>query len=205
MIDSDAPFDLSHAKAIGVLSVGIWRIPHLAQFFPIPVQRLRRFSLGHPTSVGCVAAWGYRPSRRAAHRYAKHHQLPLLTLEDGFIRSIGIGRAGYPPVSLIIDDMGIYFDARQPSRLEQLIQDSDDAQAGRAEACMALIRQHQLSKYNHAPVFRVTQSAPHNVLVVDQTVGDQSVAAGGASADSFQRMLQTARQQHPTSTIWIKT
>nr|WP_231410594.1 hypothetical protein [Neisseria meningitidis] len=44
----------------------------------------------------------------------------MLNLEDGFLRSLGLGVAGYPPYSIVYDDIGIYYDTTRPSRLEQL-------------------------------------------------------------------------------------
>jgi len=151
-----------------------------------------------------IAAWGYRPSRQAALRYAQRHQLSVLTLEDGFIRSMGMGHQGYAPAALVLDDVGIYFDARQPSRLEQLIVEGRD-QTERAACCMSELRQYRLSKYNHAPTLQLELTTKTNILVVDQTIGDQSVIAGGADQHSFQRMLQSAIADYPDATIWVKT
>lgn len=149
-------------------------------------------------------AWGYRPSRRAVERYAHRHQLSILTIEDGFIRSMGLGHQGYAPAALVLDDVGIYFDAHHASRLEQLIVLGRD-EASRAELCMSELRQYRLSKYNHAPLVRLELTTEVNVLVVDQTVGDQSVAAGGADQHSFEQMLQAALARYPNATIWVKT
>lgn len=42
-------------------------------------------------------------------------------LEDGFTRSLGLGVNAAPPLGMIVDDLGIYYDASRPSRLEELI------------------------------------------------------------------------------------
>lgn len=47
--------------------------------------------------------------------------LPCLRVEDGFLRSRGLGAALVPPLSLVTDDLGIYYDPAQESRLERLI------------------------------------------------------------------------------------
>lgn len=189
---------------VGVLSAGVWRIPHLTSFFPTAVYRLRPWRSLPNQQVNWIAAWGYRPSRRAVLRYAHRHQLSVLTLEDGFIRSMGLGHQGYAPAALVLDDVGIYFDARQSSRLEQLIAIGLD-QPARAELCMSELRQYRLSKYNHAPLLQLELTTDLNVLVVDQTFGDQSVKAGGANQQSFERMLQAALERYPDATIWVKT
>ncbi|MGN6947915.1 capsular polysaccharide export protein, LipB/KpsS family, partial [Neisseria sp. P0014.S009] len=65
------------------------------------------------------------PTTHKARAFAAEHQLPFIALEDGFLRSLGLGVAGYPPYSIVYDDIGIYYDTTRPSRLEQLILAAD--------------------------------------------------------------------------------
>lgn len=67
-----------------------------------------------------VVVWGHSHSEEV--EYAKQQQLPLLRMEDGFLRSIGLGSNLTPPISLVLDDVGIYFDAQSRSRLEDILQ-----------------------------------------------------------------------------------
>jgi len=46
-------------------------------------------------------------------------------LEDGFLRSNGLGAKLTPPMSLVKDETGIYYDRRQLSQLEHMIATSD--------------------------------------------------------------------------------
>ncbi|MEX5502094.1 capsular polysaccharide export protein, LipB/KpsS family, partial [Pseudomonas syringae] len=69
------------------------------------------------TRADWVMAWGRKPSAIKAIAEATKAGKPVLTLEDGFDRSVGLG-ADEPPLSLIVDDVGVYYDASQPSRLE---------------------------------------------------------------------------------------
>lgn len=49
--------------------------------------------------------WGKKhPKRR---KLAHILRLPLLNLEDGFLRSLGLGVVGYPPYSIVYDDIEI--------------------------------------------------------------------------------------------------
>ena len=59
----------------------------------------------HKTIIG----WGRKPSYFRAKAYAEKHKLQCISLEDGFIRSLGLGKEGYPPLSLVVDESGIYF------------------------------------------------------------------------------------------------
>jgi capsular polysaccharide export protein len=159
-------------------------------------------------------AWGRKPSARQAERWAAAHGLPLWRLEDGFLRSVGLGTAD-PPLSVVVDDRGIYYDADNPSRLEALIGRSlAPEEVARAERLVALWRSARASKYNHAREvepdgFAVTparrpRGEGETVLVVDQTFGDASIRFGRAGPEAFRRMLEAALDEHPRARILLK-
>ncbi|CAM9250836.1 Polysialic acid capsule polysaccharide export protein KpsC [Cronobacter sakazakii] len=189
----------------GIFSKGIWRIAGLHHLLPMPCRKLapRR---AIPDDVTAIAVWGHRPSAVAAVARARKAGLAVIRLEDGFIRSCGPAAHGHPPLSLVIDYDGIYYDASQPSTLENLIQDTAGNAALReaAQEAMRLIVEGDLAKYNHAPPFDGSPDA-RAVLVVDQTAGDMSVTFGNASAASFRLMLESALAENPDAEIWVKT
>ena len=152
-----------------------------------------------------------RPSAWQARAYAAKRGLPYLSLEDGFIRSFGVGE-GFPPLSMVVDHSGIYYDASRPSDLEKLL-NSDECLCQKddqnARAAMEWIRDGSFSKYNHAAsigakMFDTTRPG-RKVLVVDQTSGDMSVSLGGADAKTFSDMLQAAMAENPDATVYVKT
>ncbi|ONG40610.1 hypothetical protein BKE30_07565 [Alkanindiges hydrocarboniclasticus] len=192
---------------MAIRSSGIKKIEYLESYLSTEVSfkffyQLNNFYISPEISM--LAGWGRRPSFYKAKQYSVRHNIPLLTLEDGFIRSIGLGVKGYQPLSLIIDELGIYFDAYQPSSLEYLINNGQEQQS-RALLAIKRIREHQLSKYNHAPVVILqTKKDSQKILVIDQTLGDQSIKFSGVSAKSFERMLQQAKTDNPDAVIWLK-
>lgn len=157
----------------------------------------------------CTAGWGRKKSFFKAQVLAEKKRVRALCLEDGFIRSLGLGKDGYPPLSIIADQRGIYFDATQPSDLEALIiQDEDVEQNERANAAITIIQKYGITKYNQKyskldP--SIFSQYSENILVIDQTFGDQSIQYAGAQADTFKQMLRQANSNHPEATIWVKT
>lgn len=150
-----------------------------------------------------VLAWGRKPSARQAEAWAAERGLRVLYLEDGFLRSVGLGH-GEPPLSVVLDDTGIYYDATAPSRLERLVrQPLSPAQQARAGALLTQWREMRVSKYNHARE-APGLAEPGDVLVVDQTEGDASIRFGAADTRQFQRMLEAALDEHPHSRILLK-
>ena len=158
-----------------------------------------------------VVGWGHKETANIARRYAAQHNLPYIALEDGFLRSLDLGCKRAQPLSLVVDRTGIYYDATEPSDLENLLNSSGwetPALLDSARRAMEDINRYHLSKYNHAPdapsdLWRNT-SAPH-VLVLDQTVGDASVSLGMASEASFKSMLDEALSLYPRDSIRVKT
>lgn len=160
-------------------------------------------------SKDSIYCWGRKKSFFKAQSLAEKKGLTVLCLEDGFIRSLGLGKDGYPPLSIVADQCGIYFDATQSSDLEVLIaQDEDQVQNERAHSAIDLILEHGITKYNQK--FKTLDTSlfsqySKNILVIDQTFGDQSIQYAGAKPETFKQMLQQACIDHPDATIWVKT
>lgn len=158
-----------------------------------------------------VAGWGHKPTADKARDYAAKHNLPYIALEDGFLRSLDLGCKGAQPLSLVVDHTGIYYDATEPSDLENLLNGSGwdlEGQLQSAQHAIEAIKRHDLSKYNHAP--RAAErllgdaSCPR-VLILDQTKGDTSVTLGRADAESFKAMLDDAQMRFPNARLFVKT
>jgi capsular polysaccharide export protein len=195
-------------STIGVLSKGIQVIPHLQSFFKGEVV-FGPFE--NPEELTYIAGWGMKPSAQKAIALAKKHNIPYLGLEDGFLRSIGLGVDGAPPYSICIDDVGIYYDATRPSRLENILNGigwEREELLEDAKKAIELIRKSYLSKYNHAPMINpglFVNSGRERVLIVDQTLGDMSITLGLASKERFKEMYQAAKRDNPNADIYIKT
>ncbi|WP_454742852.1 capsular polysaccharide biosynthesis protein [Cupriavidus necator] len=187
---------------LGVFSRGIYRIKHLRAFLAEDVV-LMRPALRRPQPDG-VAAWGRRPSALRAEEYARKYAVQrFLRLEDGFLRSTTPGAESIS-CSMVVDDVGIYYDATGPSLLEQLAQlPLSSEEESRADALIHAWRESGISKYNHAPDPQALLEQPY-VLVIDQTANDASVRYGMGDAACFERMLVAAHEAYPNCEIVIK-
>ncbi len=186
-------------------------------------MRLKNFAALFPESEGLKLAvrgaghgcqqlvgWGGKPNTQKARQFANKQNLPYLSLEDGFYRSLQPGVQGGAPLSLILDDLGIYYDANKPSRLEMMLQDSgwqSPALLSRADSLIQKIRTYQISKYNHARALNRALPGQHTckILVVDQTCADCSVTLGYADQTTFKQMLADALEDNPQADIIVKT
>jgi len=120
---------------------------------------------------------------------AKYPELTnCLRVEDGFIRSNGLGANLCRPSSLSIDQAGIYFDNRTPSDLENDFNDAvlSISDLTRARTLIKTISESGVSKYNvgeKSSVVLNNQNSQNDknkniLLVVGQVDGDASLITG---------------------------
>ncbi|MFN3578579.1 MAG: capsular polysaccharide biosynthesis protein, partial [Tabrizicola sp.] len=165
-----------------------------------------RFGLPRPGEG--VLVWGASPTAWRGERLAARHGLPLIRVEDAFLRSVHPGRArGEPAMGYLIDPEGVHFDSRRPSRIERILSSADFQNSnisGEVRALIDCVIEHDLSKYNnHDP--DLAPPEPGYVLLVDQSVGDASIRLGGATAATFRSMFETALRDHPDRRIVIRS
>lgn len=163
--------------------------------------------LGLPGPDDLIAVWGKSPYAARGEHMAARRGAGLLRIEDAFLRSLLPGRAaGGPPLGLVLDRRGIYFDSSAPSDLEHLLAThplDDTALMDRARGAIAEMQERHLSKYTAFDPQHPCP-APGYVLVLDQTRGDASVTHGGADANTFREMLYWAQEENPGARIVIK-
>ena len=186
---------------IRVFSSRIRQIPHIEWFLESAV--LSRFHFINYRNITAAAGWGAKKSGQKASRYAEARGIPFLSLEDGFLRSVGLGTED-SPLSIAVDDLGIYYDATRPSRLEALASKSlTSKQERRTQLLISRWCHGRVSKYNHLREYSSHLPTPY-VLVADQTFGDASIHCGMAQPESFERMLEAALVENPHSTVVVK-
>ena len=194
----------THARnARHFLCVGItpWKRRYVARYLASPDGSVRFGDERDARGADTLLAWGYREDTKAAARSA----LPLWRMEDGFLRSAGLGSDFVAPGSLVVDSRGLYFDPSAPSDLEHLLETRDCtvADVARASRLRRCILAAGLSKYNVGKRCQKA-SAPADrtrVLVVGQVSNDESIRRGCAGVDSDTALLQAVRKARPDA--WI--
>ena len=133
-----------------------------------------------------------------------HHD--AVRVEDGFIRSRGLGAELVPPLSLVTDDIGIYYDPSRPSRLEQMIAHRAEMrldQIARADALIQSLTSQGISKYNLGGT-AVELPKGERVLVVGQVEDDASIRLGAGEISTNRALLENARAAHPDAMLIYK-
>lgn len=186
-----------------------WKRDRIGQFLWSGARKPLHFAddtadaLAH-VGDGLIAVW---PSRAPAGLIDAADGR-LVRIEDGFIRSIGLGAAFHPPLSVITDREGIYYDPNRPSELETILRTTDfpPAMLDRAEGLRRRIVAGGISKYGVAPAPAAAR-APNDrrtVLVCGQVEDDMSVLLGGGGVAGNLDLLVRARAAEPDAHILFK-
>ena len=193
------------------LSAGIGSIPNIEKFLGI-AKLCRNPSVLRSKSCTGIYSWGHKPYSKIASRIAHALDIQHTRLEDGFVCSFGRGGRNRK-YSIVIDSVGIYYDATSPSRLENILNNldkcswqlEDSSYRANAEQVMKRLIDNRISKYN---VLSDAEDSANDetpfALVVDQTVGDQSVRYGGMQQEDFDQMLKYAVSEHSAENVRVK-
>lgn len=165
------------------------------RFAETPARALRRARRsGRPLLV-----WAGRDSPELAA------EIPVRRVEDGFLRSRGLGADLVPPLSLVTDDLGIYYDPGRESRLERLIAAGPPpGGAARAERLVARLIRDGLSKYNLPAAALPALPAGHRILVPGQVEDDASILTGCDQIASNLGLLRRVRAENPEAVLIYK-
>jgi capsule polysaccharide export protein KpsC/LpsZ len=161
-----------------------------------------------------LIAWSSRLTPEYAQACADA-AIPLYRIEDGFLRSIGLGAGFVTAASLAIDGRGIYYDANQPSDLEHMLETLEltDAEIEEGAIIRKRIVEARLTKYNLRDTSE-TLPLPSNreiVLLPGQVADDASILKTlsgtidpGKDENINIQLLRQARSRAPDAFIIYK-
>lgn len=158
-----------------------------------------------------IIVWG-RSILRHIEDFSKNFNLPIHHIEDGFVRSVGLGANRAAPMSICFDKSGLYYDAHQPSDLENLLNfydfNNDKKLMEKAEKLFHSIIENNITKYN-LPDTNISESiygpkSKKRVLVIGQVEDDQSLIYGCNKLLSNRDLLEIAILENPDAQIIYK-
>lgn len=184
----------------------LWKRKPLRGFLAGPVRfqdpALRAVQSSEPGQR--VLGWGVSADADAESSAAEKG-IALVRVEDGFLRSRGLGAELVPPLSLAFDDLGIYYDPSRPSRLETLISGSADLpnrDLTRARALIDALVASGVTKYNLGLGDVPDPPAGRKVVLVPgQVEDDASIRLGCGSVRTNLDLLRAARADNPD--VWL--
>jgi capsular polysaccharide export protein len=183
--------------------VGItpWKRRYIQQFLRSPDGTVEFGEEHEADGATTLVTWGFR---RFSNQ-AKSTTLPVWRLEDGFLRSAGLGSNFTAPGSLVVDRKGLYFDPKASSDLESLLAEYDctEQDLNRAKKLRRMIIDARVSKYDVAANDKnIEESADKMcVLVTGQVEDDESIKRGCSEVTTNAALLRAVRKVRPDA--WI--
>lgn len=142
----------------------------------------------------------------------KEQNIPVWVMEDGFIRSVGLGADLRLPSSLVIDEQGIYYDSLAPSDIVTAIKNQalNMLQEQRIKELLKQLIDLNISKYNvgQQDVENLYAQKNHSslqwILVPGQFEKDKSITYSQSAIKSNLALLQKVREDHPDAFVIFK-
>lgn len=195
-----------HYECVGITP---WKRKYIQQYLRSPdgTVRFKPAIKRSDSSPDCYVTWGYRRFADIQPNSSQQvNGVPLMRLEDGYIRSTGLGSDFNAPASLIADELGMYFDPQRESELESLLnhRDCTPDEIFRAIKLKKLILSSRLSKYNVGTQGELLFPDDNRlkVLVIGQVEDDQSIRRGCDSVNRNSALLEAVRAARPDA--WIR-
>lgn len=200
--------------------IPLWKMPHVASFLfkknlrMIRVKDKKALERNVPTPKDAVVVWGFKGECESLLNYTENHNIPIITFEDGFIRSLGLGSDFITPYSLVMDRYGIYYNPQQISELEVVLSNFTitPEQKARVQNLCNILVQNKVTKYNVGTkdnverLQEIKQSANGRkiILITGQVSDDMSLIKGGIMISDCRTLTEKVRQENPDAFIIYK-
>ena len=127
-----------------------------------------------------IIVWGKKPKSDKYIEFVNE----FISVEDGFIRSVGLGGELYPPLSLLFDKKGIHYDSNNTNNLEELLQNRilNQEELIRSKKLISQIIKSKVSKYNlnikNEIKLPIESSRKEIIAILGQVETDNSIIYG---------------------------
>ncbi len=182
-----------------------WKRPFVRDFFQgKEIRFVKEIEQAPPGAT--VLVWG---AGQDVVSHGGDSAREIIHVEDGFLRSVGLGADVVRPLSWVLDRRGIYYDATRSSDLEHLLKSAqfDEEQVSRAAALRQRIIAAGLTKYNvgSGAWQRPAAMADKKVILVPgQVESDASITFGATEIRKNIDLLRTVRGLCPDAHILYK-
>lgn len=170
------------------------------------ISTIRAQFIGHRDAI--IIIWGtVEPA--ALLSLAQKRSFPIWRMEDGFIRSRGLGAHHIPPRSLIFDRSdSFYFMAEKASEMETYLATHNFSSQERETARQMIdkIIEHRLTKYNlrESTPPPIKNQEGQNILVFGQCEDDQSIIFGSPKIKLNTDLLEQVMADFPEADIYFR-
>lgn len=197
----------SNREIVGGLGFAFWKQRHVSPLLWGGGEPFKFLRNANSVRAGNrVAVWRSKVPQETAVELEKSGAVPI-EVEDGFLRSRGLGADCVPPLSITVDRLGAYFDPSRPSELERILETAtfDQPLLQRARELRKLIVAAGLGKYDRGQsVLDRPAGGRCHILVPGQVEDDRAVTLGGCGLVSNVELLHRVRNRAPHAYVLYK-
>lgn len=154
-----------------------------------------------------IIVWGYKYSELIQEIQQAYPKIQIIRVEDGFIRSYGLGSDFFPPLSLSFDTGHLYYVHTEQGKSDFFGLLNQEPHIKRVHALRNKIQEHHITKYNIETLEELDIKTSKKIIFVPgQVAGDASLMHGGLPAHlkTDYDLLKQVRQDYPDSYILYK-
>ena len=184
-----------------------WKRPHIDRFFRGQNGLMFETDAGRALEKAKTSGRKLLVWAQAGEDLPSGENTGIVRIEDGFLRSRGLGAKLVPPLSIAADDLGIYYDPGQECRLERHIAASAHLPSSALERAEALVRRltkDGITKYNLAEKDIPDLPEGRKILVPGQVEDDASIRKGCDGICTNLGLLERVRVENPDAVIIFK-
>ena len=145
-------------------------------------------------------------------KFIERYKIETIFMEDGFIRSVGLGSTHELPYSVVMDKKTLYFDSREESQLEYILKNynfNEDSQLmNRAMNLKKKLLNSGISKYNNTSSVDIEaiygKKTKKRILVIGQVEDDASIKFGCDKKITNNELVYRAYLENPEAQIIYK-
>lgn len=171
-----------------------------------PRKRLKELDILKPKEIWI---WSYK-APDFLFDYARVNSIDLRFVEDGFIRSIGLGVERTAPLSIVMDSRAMHFDRLQGSDLEDQLNNfscrDQPELIKEAQHIYGIFEKNHISKYNQKNDEKVLpfEHYPKGILVLGQVEDDFSIKFGVDGSVTNNMLIEVASKENPNKIIYFR-
>ncbi len=214
MLSDWRKIDRANRRVAVCVGMSFWKRRRVADFFRSSVgtpafrrTTERALAAASARPGGAVAVWASRaPEGFVAS--AERRRIPIIWVEDGFVRSVGLGSDFVPAASLVVDSRGMHYNPGVRTNLQRLLLETefDEQIIERARSLTAQLIARGITKYGRGAA-ALSLDAPRNrrrILVPGQVEDDLSVLLNRGEVQGNLDLLRRVRAANPDAFILYK-
>lgn len=206
-----------YKRTILAINIAVWKRPAFNKYFEdanlvyVPLKNdiydyVKYVKRNKETEI---LIWGYKECRNVTP-FAEEFSIPVTRVEDGFLRSFGLGLDKTIPYSLCFDTKGLYYNSTIPSDFEKLANAHNEVISNEMLEYAKLVR-HELidcsvTKYylKNAKRLSYPKKTGERILVIGQVETDQSIVYSGSVILTNLDLVKYVRQMYPDAELVFK-